>query len=228
MPGDLSVELRWAFPILLLAVLSMLTVDLPLAEFMKAHVTGSAAVAGRALSGLGVANPYILAGLIGMFVLPFLTEAGLVRLSRAGLERVQRLSLLLLASLAVSGATVHAIKFAVGRLRPRALFANAEAGFAPFTFLHGADSFPSGHSQTVFVVAMVLCIALPRRALAFCAVAGLVAATRVIMTNHYLADVLVGSYIGVATVLLLAPSILDRSDLTSRNARPQSRRSAAP
>jgi membrane-associated phospholipid phosphatase len=228
MPGDLPVELRWAFPILLLAVLSMLTVDLPLAEFMKAHVTGSAAVAGRALSGLGVANPYILAGLVGMFVLPFLTEAGLVRLSRAGLERVQRLSLLLLASLAVSGAMVHAIKFAVGRLRPRALFAGAEAGFAPFTFQHGADSFPSGHSQTIFVVAMVLCIALPRRALAFCAVAGLVAATRVIMTNHYLADVLVGSYIGVATVLLLAPSILDRSDLTSRNARPQSRRSAAP
>lgn len=58
------------------------------------------------------------------------------------------------------------------------------------------DSFPSGHSASVFAVAVPLLFHLRKRALPFLAIAGAVALSRLFRSNHYLSDVIVGSGLG--------------------------------
>lgn len=200
-------------PVFVFAVLSVVSIDQALALQMKALVSEEIAPAIRAISDLGIGTGYIAAALFGLAGSALCRHLHLVSFYKAALAaKLQRFCLLALASFAASGAVVNLAKFLIGRHRPRDLFGQSRYGFEPFAFGHGLDSFPSGHSQTIFVVATVLALAMPRRWRSFGLAASVVAATRVVMTNHYLSDVVVGSWVGIATVLLIAPHILKPGD----------------
>ena len=114
-----------------------------------------------------------------------------------------RFGLFILVSLSLSGLVVHAIKRGLGRIRPKHLLSNDEYGFTYLTTDWTYNSFPSGHSQTAFAVATILCLFAPRYWWAFLSGAGVIAFSRVIINAHFLSDVIVGSFIGFVCVLIV-------------------------
>lgn len=58
-------------------------------------------------------------------------------------------------------------------------------------------SFPSGHALNAFAIGSVIALAFPFAALPVLAVAGSVAASRVVLGLHWLSDVLAGALVGV-------------------------------
>ena len=105
------------------------------------------------------------------------------------------------------GAGYSLLKWTVGRQRPK--IAIAPFDFHPFHhgvigLVHAESglSFPSGHAAMAFAAATCLAAVLPRWAVAFFAIAGAVAAERVLENAHYLSDVVAGAGVGVLCGLL--------------------------
>jgi len=191
-----------------LVLLCMAALDRPLALYMKAQVQGDVQALWQAVTTLGVATGYFVAAAL-IFALAWAGGRLLApgRLA-ARLDRLRRHALLLLLGLALSGAAINVLKVAIGRLRPRYLFDQGMSGFQPMNFDVSANTFPSGHAQTIAAVAAVAWLALPGWRPAILAVAASVALSRVVLSVHYLSDVLAGAYLGAAAVLLLAPRLL--------------------
>lgn len=99
-----------------------------------------------------------------------------------------------------SGLTITVMKAIFGRYRPRVLFDGGVYGFEPFS---GANSFPSGHSQVIFSVAMALWFIYPRYRIAYVIAALLIALSRVATTVHFLSDTLMGSTIAILFAIWL-------------------------
>ena len=94
-------------------------------------------------------------------------------------------------STAMSGLGVHLFKAIFGRARPR-MIDDGVIGFHWFQIGSDYASFPSGHTMTVFAVALAMSMFFPKWKTAFLAFALLVASTRVLLTAHFLTDVLAG------------------------------------
>jgi membrane-associated phospholipid phosphatase len=120
-------------------------------------------------------------------------------------------ALALLASFVAGSIILHVIKIFLGRRRPRDDFEHGLYGFRWFTWQLQHDSFPSGHSMTIFCVAVVLSAAFPLLAPLWLLLALGLSLTRAMLTAHFLADVMVGAAIGIIatreTFLLVFPSL---------------------
>jgi undecaprenyl-diphosphatase len=95
------------------------------------------------------------------------------------------------------GLLVQAVKAAIGRPRPTG---------------GGSAAFPSGHTTTVFIVAVVLGARYRRARIPLAVAALVVGASRVLLLRHYPSDVFAGAGVGIGLGLLsceLAPR-LDR------------------
>ena len=199
--APLAVALAWVG---VAAVVSLLWIDRPLALTLKASVLGEWKGFWSIVTDLGSGLPWYLLGL-GAAALCRLAMWGAVLDETWCLWRERaRAWLFMVAALAASGLLVTLLKLLVGRLRPVWLFREDAYGFAPLSFQSAANSFPSGHSQTIWAVMAALMILFPRHWPTFAVLAVLVAASRLFITVHYLSDVLVGSAIGIATVVLMA------------------------
>lgn len=186
------------------ALVAMVWIDRPLALALKASVLGEWKGFWSIVTDLGSGLPWYLLGLGGA-AWCWLASSGTPFEDQWRLWRDRaRAWLFLVAALAASGLLVTLLKLLVGRLRPVWLFREDAYGFAPLSFQSAANSFPSGHSQTIWAVMAALMILFPRHWPTFVALAVLVAASRLFITVHYLSDVLVGSAIGIATVILMA------------------------
>ena len=111
--------------------------------------------------------------------------------------------LLLLTSVAVSGIAVNILKSILGRARPRLYIHEQIYGFDFFHIEYAWLSFPSGHSATALGAASALALIFPRYKTAFYTAGIIIAASRIVLAEHYLSDVIVGSFLGLATTLLL-------------------------
>ena len=124
-----------------------------------------------------------------------------------GLRRRNRraaiVNLFLFTSVALSGLTTDILKVLFGRARPILLFEQDTFGMGWFHFEYEWTSFPSGHSTTAMSVAVTLSLLWPRYRLFFLTGGVLVAASRVVLCQHYLSDVVAGSMIGAVTALQL-------------------------
>ncbi len=105
-------------------------------------------------------------------------------------------------AMATSGVLLNLIKVMVGRERPRVLFADGSATYAPFTFDIDASSFPSGHTQSICAAMLALAFIFPPARYLCLIVAVAVSASRVIIGAHYLGDVIGGAFVGIAAVIL--------------------------
>jgi undecaprenyl-diphosphatase len=70
--------------------------------------------------------------------------------------------------------------------------------FRPFSVGHAGLAFPSGHAALAFAVAVVLGTAFPQARWWFLLLASGVAASRVLMGEHFLSDVIAGAGVGYA------------------------------
>ncbi|AHE67659.1 phosphatase PAP2 family protein [Legionella oakridgensis] len=95
------------------------------------------------------------------------------------------------------------IKAALGRARPELLFYDGLYGFYGLKTHASFWSFPSGHSTTIMALVYGLSILFPRYGYAFIASGLTVAISRILLTNHYLSDVLAASYLALVEVGLL-------------------------
>ena len=109
-----------------------------------------------------------------------------------------------------SGILVSALKFIVGRARPKLLDSVGFGYFDPFRFEATFASLPSGHSTTIAAVAVVLSLRFPRITPFFVWMALMIGASRVYVGAHYPSDVLMGLTSGTLFALFLARSFAVR------------------
>lgn len=106
--------------------------------------------------------------------------------------------LYLFIAISVSGLINMLIKWIAGRHRPVDFFNNGLFGFDYFSGMtYETTSFPSGHAVTVFTLAAALGILFPRWGAPAFVVAIIIGLSRVVLTSHYLSDVLVGASTGI-------------------------------
>jgi membrane-associated phospholipid phosphatase len=97
--------------------------------------------------------------------------------------------LFIFTSVALSGIITNAIKVIVGRGRPKLLDQTGFTGFDPFTLDGSFHSFPSGHTNTAFALALAISFLIPRWRGGLLAVASVVGFSRVAVNAHFLTDV---------------------------------------
>lgn len=118
--------------------------------------------------------------------------------------------MVLFLSVAVSGILANIIKVIVCRTRPPLLFDKGIYDIDMFgfviDFLH--NSFPSGHATTAMSAATVGAIMFPALRIPLYIAGGIVAFSRVMVGVHYFSDVIVGTFIGVATALFFSYKFL--------------------
>lgn len=100
-------------------------------------------------------------------------------------------------TVAVSGIVVNLLKVVAGRMRPKLFLREAEHGFDPFSFGHDFASFPSGHATTLAAASFALALILPQWRWPILASGMALAFTRVMVTAHFLSDVIAGVALGM-------------------------------
>jgi len=111
--------------------------------------------------------------------------------------------LFLFSTVAISGLSADLIKYIAGRARPKLYFNEHLYGFDFFRWEHAWTSFPSGHSATAFSVALLLAILYPRWRFAALFGGILIAFSRLVLAQHYISDVIAGSFLGIVSTVLL-------------------------
>ncbi len=111
--------------------------------------------------------------------------------------------LFLFSTVAISGLTADLIKFIAGRARPMLYFSEQLYGFAFFQTEKVWTSFPSGHSATAMSVAMLLATLYPRWKFVSLFTGFMIAFSRIFLAQHYISDVIAGSFLGISATALL-------------------------
>jgi len=107
-------------------------------------------------------------------------------------KKTAQTALFIFSTVAVSGIIVDIIKVIAGRFRPVLYFSQNLYGFDFFHIDADFLSFPSGHSATSLSIAAALFILYPRLRGLFIILGITVASSRMVITAHYLSDVLIG------------------------------------
>jgi membrane-associated phospholipid phosphatase len=191
-------------------VISVLLFDRPLANHYRHVAAPEIVTTFKSIGRLGDATPYVVVLLTLIVAFRVASYFQITPLTQVRLTRYTDACVLVLLSLAISAAVLHTLKIAIGRYRPRALFEQGLFELAPINVGYLTSSFPSGHSQTVWAIAAALIIVYPRYDLLYLGVAALVSYSRVVTYDHYLSDVLFGSYLGAATAVLVKRYLYDR------------------
>lgn len=149
-----------------------------------------------AVTRLGEGQWYILPSLV--FALGF-AVAGLLlrdRLARLAAIEISRAFTFFFATVALASLLANLLKRAIGRARPVEIDTFGPFGFQHFAFDWRWESFPSGHSTTIFAVALAASFLLPRLSWLLLAIAVLVGVSRVVVGAHYPTDVFGGALLG--------------------------------
>ncbi|ACF13134.1 phosphoesterase PA-phosphatase related [Chloroherpeton thalassium ATCC 35110] len=107
----------------------------------------------------------------------------------------------------VHGILIHLFKkvWFPGTLRPKAFFEDlADLHFVEGVKVHSHNTFPSGHTATIFALTVFLALIINKKSwsLALILVAVLVGFSRVYLMQHFFFDVYVGSMVGVLSTWL--------------------------
>ena len=119
--------------------------------------------------------------------------------------------LFLFISISASGLISILIKWLVGRYRPSML----EKGFFGFNYFgvgYELTSFPSGHTITAFSLAAAVSILFPRLSILAFVAAVSIGISRILITSHYLSDVIAGAGIGILSTMIVK-YIFDRKKI---------------
>jgi membrane-associated phospholipid phosphatase len=175
---------------LLLTILSYYFWDISLIRYCRT-LNRSVIDIFQIITALGITKWYLIASTVLYLFFGFIYKNKLQAMR----------SLFVLCSLSLCGIVLHLIKCIAGRHRPVDLFNHGYFGFNYFGFGYELTSFPSGHAQTAFTLATALTILFPRLGIPAFLVAGAVGISRIILTSHYLSDVIAGAGIGILFTL---------------------------
>lgn len=203
---SLRIDRWWIWLTLLLfiaAFVSYHTLDLTLFEWLYPYRRDPLLYPVELLTKLGTSTWYIVFSLL-LYLYWRGREAGR-----------SNAALLILSTTVSSGILVDIVKVIFGRARPQLYADDRLYGFFWGRFDVLYRSFPSGHATTAMAVWLAFALLFPRYRLWLITVGILIASSRVILSQHYLSDILVGGWLGATTTLLLYPVIFPKE---SRNA----------
>jgi membrane-associated phospholipid phosphatase len=184
----------WLALAFLIAGLACLWIDRRMAHYFRKRLATPLFQFALRVTDWAKGGPWIgVAALLYLVAQAWLAVAEETPIIRA----ISDYALALLASFVVGSIVLHVIKIFLGRRRPRDEFEHGLYGFRYFTWQLQYDSFPSGHSMTVFCVAVVLSVAFPLLTPLWLVLAFGLSLTRAMLTAHFLADVMVGAAIGI-------------------------------
>jgi lipid A 4'-phosphatase len=208
----------WAGAFVLTEIVSMIWLDRLIADFF--HKDGGALQPFfDIVQRFGLGYPYLL---LTAFAFAFLRWGGQIHRLRPWAAPMRAISFIpgfIFAAVGCSGLVVDLLKIAIGRTRPKLLFADGIYDFTWFGLRADHWSFPSGHAATAAALMTALWCLWPRPLWLYVAGAALVAAGRVITGQHFLSDVIAGAAIGVLTTRALAAWLLPRRDTAAPGAR---------
>lgn len=113
----------------------------------------------------------------------------------------------------IAGLLVWVFKVPFGRVRPKLYFEQNLYGFEWFKTQADFVSFPSGHSITSISTAVAFSLLFPKWKYLFLPLGMLVAFSRVVLTQHYMSDVVFASFLGTMVAISLHPYYLKRRTL---------------
>jgi membrane-associated phospholipid phosphatase len=206
--------------VVLFCLLSYALLDRPLALAFKAHLGPQTEGFFKVVTTLGLGGVWLVPGVLIWAYCRWRQHQAVYFYVESRYRSFAHAAGFFVLSGAASGIVGNLVKFGVGRYRPRALFDQGIYGFSPFNTDWVTNSFPSGHSQAAFAAMTALVVILPRYDLLWLLIAVLVAVSRVATSVHYLSDVAMGSYLGIAGTVLLHRLYLARGiDVRLRFAR---------
>jgi undecaprenyl-diphosphatase len=99
-------------------------------------------------------------------------------------------------SIGVAGLIASLVKNILGRARPELFKTMGPFEFKLFAFSPDYASFPSGHATNIFAFATVIGMLWPRGKVLLYTIAAWIAASRVLLGQHYFTDVVFGAILG--------------------------------
>jgi membrane-associated phospholipid phosphatase len=196
----------WAGILSILCGVAALAIDRRAAHFIYDHVSARQHRFLDSITHAAKAGHWLA---VSLLVLAAAALAQHLGNEGAGVVLLMRCSLAFIASLVLGSLVLHSIKLVLGRRRPRDDMEMGLYGFVPFAFNLDYNSFPSGHSLTIMLVATITACVWPALWPLWYGTAIVLAVTRALLTAHFLSDVLIGAGIGLlsvrAVLLLLFP-----------------------
>lgn len=199
-PRQLVRPLLWALPgVGILAGVSYFAWDDDVASWVH-HAPRWLRQTADAITQTGSSVPTITYAILATIVLALFRRWSLV--SNA---------LVLLYALIMTGAINFSLKFTLGRARPSTnvvreggvdVWSEGPRGFFLFETGYKYMGFPSGHSATAGAIAAVGVMLLPKLWPVWLAYAVVIPATRVLTNAHYVADTVVGIWVGAMSACL--------------------------
>jgi lipid A 4'-phosphatase len=180
-------------------VLSVLYLDRPLAIFFHARSEQLRAVF-TFITQFGLSAGYLYGAAITFAALRIAARLPRIAALSDRLRAYSYVPLFFFMAIAVPGLAVDILKVVFGRARPKLLFGNGEYGFTWFGTQADYWSFPSGHTTNAVAIALAVTMIWPRYRVPAAIFAVLIAASRVIITAHYLSDVIMGAFLAFTIV----------------------------
>ena len=171
---------------LLLTIISYLFWDIPITKYCKT-VSPALIKMAEVITIFGITTWYLVGSIFFYLFFLFIYKN----------NRYADRSLFIFLSLSIIGIFIILLKWIAGRHRPIDLFNSGHFGFDYFGQAYELISFPSGHTQTAFTLATALALFYPRCGIPIFIMAAAVGISRVILTSHYLSDVIAGASIGI-------------------------------
>ena len=113
-------------------------------------------------------------------------------------------------SLAIAGIACNLLKYIVGVARPKYFFFEGFERLDFFNALHKANSFPSGHTQAAFTLAILIMIYVKKYHFYILCLAILMGISRIFMSMHFPSDIFFGAYLGAIVPIILYKNIFSK------------------
>ena len=209
--------LAWLAVTSVVCVILMIFVDAPLAQNLKICMAPAATDFFSTYGGAaGKPEAYLIIAAVIIAVCHAAAYFNVVAETKARLKRYQDAALFFIVAVLAGGIVVNIVKPIIGRIRPRGLFEDGSYGFHMFSTDWGMNSFPSGHTQMAFSMAIALTLIYPRYDVLYFLIAAALGASRFLGSVHYLSDVVMGAYVGIVVPLLVKQYFYDPRGINLR------------
>lgn len=185
---------------LLLASISYLFVDKAVAFYLHDWHQPTIHAVAYGFTLLGIGAPYIF----GFFLLFVVTKYLIKK------PNIAYSALYLFLSVTAAGILCDIIKVILGRSRPVELFHGGLYGFYFLQTKGSMVSFPSGHATVIASIMIGLSYLFPRYWKFFLTLMFLTSISRIILTAHFLSDIMMGMYLGAICAIVTYEFVTNR------------------
>lgn len=198
----------WLFLLtVVFSLLSFFYVDSGFTSYFALPRFESFWVFNREITNIGESLHFFLLSVFGLLASRFLLWKKLFPSYEKTWSWLWNWSKSFLVSLAASGILVQILKHLVGRQRPHKTDLFEHFHFKPLVAHWDWHSWPSGHSQTMFVAYFYFSLLFPRWRWPLFGVCAYLALTRTLTQAHFLSDILGGAFLGYVISALVYEKI---------------------